>query len=229
MAFDFVTDEDGHFGTVSGAPRGHDETRLAIFGFVVRFDGPDFGVENAFPIRSKTIVIQRFGKDATDFAGPVFFASQQSHFVFIEARFDVPVIFRRMFERVVTVHDEAIAGLLVDIEDGGLSVMILLTTNTGSHLGRHDGIMNAVLEDFENGAIDVVLGSAIVPNLVPVSVDAIADDGSASKLNTVVPKTGAEEVVCNGTSFPFIGKICKVGRGTNSDRVKCRGGLGKVA
>ena len=81
-----------------------------------------------------------------------------------------------------------------------------------------------MLEELENGAVDLVLADAVIANLLPVAVDVIAEKGNAFQFFAIVPKIGIGEVTGASAGFPIFLDIGQVGWVTDSDRIHRHGG-----
>ncbi len=223
VTFDFVSDQSGHGACINNAPVGNDEARLTVFGFVAGINGLNQRVENAFPSRSEPIVVQNGIESIADFGCLEATFIELCLLGSIETRLIAAVVGCGALECMIAAHDEAGTGATVDSDDSALRAQIFFLQDTGGDFCSQHGIAGAMLEELENGAVDLVLADTVIANLLPVAVDVIAEKGNAFQLFAIVPKIGIGKVTGASAGFPIFLDIGQVGWVTDSDGIHRHG------
>ena len=136
---------------------------------------------------------------------------------------------RGVLESIIAAHDEVVAWLAVDANDGILCAVVVFVVDAGGNLGGQQSIADAMFDDFENGVVECVLGSAVQLDLQPIIVDAIPHEGNAAEFNLIVFELGVTKFASNGALFPVLVDIGEVSGVADSNGIHGNGGLGKVA
>ncbi len=219
VTFDFMSDQGSHGTCAFCASVGDDEPRFAIFGFITGIDGLDQWIKDALPSGAESVVIQDSIESVTDFGC---FEAAIFEFVLlgvVETRLTVAIVGRGVFECIVTAHDEAGTGPAISSSDSALRAQVFCLQDASGNFSSQHGAAGAIFQELKNGTVDFVLANAVISNLLPVAVDAIAKHGDAFQFFAIVPKIGIREVTGASAGFPIFLDIGQVGRVTDSDGI----------